>query len=60
MVAYGAEEFKLKTSLDCIPCFFRQALAAARLSSADGTVQRHVLNAVAQMIPDLDLAACIL
>ena len=56
-MAYGAEEIKLKTYLDCIPCFFRQALAAARMSSADETVQRHVLNAVGQMIPDLALNA---
>jgi uncharacterized protein with ATP-grasp and redox domains len=47
----------LKTYLDCIPCFFRQALAAARMSSADETVHRRVLNAVALMIPDLALNA---
>jgi uncharacterized protein with ATP-grasp and redox domains len=47
----------LKTYFDCIPCFFRQALAAARISSEDETVHRHVLNAVALMIPDLALNA---
>lgn len=47
----------MKTYLDCIPCFFRQALAAARMSSADETIQRHVLNSVALMIPDLALNA---
>ena len=47
----------MKTYLDCIPCFFRQALAAARISSEDETVQRRVLNAVALMIPDLALNA---
>ena len=48
---------KLKTYLDCIPCFFRQALAAARISSEDETIQRRVMNAVALMIPDLALNA---
>jgi uncharacterized protein with ATP-grasp and redox domains len=47
----------MKTYLDCIPCFFRQALAAARMSSADETIQRRVLNSVALMIPDLALNA---
>lgn len=47
----------MKTSFDCIPCFFRQALATARISSEDERVHRHVLNAVALMIPDLVLNA---
>jgi damage-control phosphatase, subfamily I len=47
----------VKTYLDCIPCFFRQALAAARMSSTDKIIQRHVLNSVALMIPDLALNA---
>jgi uncharacterized protein with ATP-grasp and redox domains len=47
----------VKTYLDCIPCFFRQALAAARMSSADEMIQRHVLNSVALMVPDLALNA---
>lgn len=45
----------MKTYLDCIPCFFRQALAAARMSSADKTIQRRILNSVAFMIPGLAL-----
>ncbi len=47
----------MKTYLDCIPCFFRQALAAARMSSADEMIHRRVLNSVALMIPDLALDA---
>ena len=46
----------MKTYLDCIPCFFRQALAAARTSTDNEIVQRHVLNSVSFMIPDLALA----
>jgi len=56
-VYFTGREADLKTYLDCIPCFFRQALAAARISSEDETVHRHVLNAVALMIPDLALKA---
>lgn len=48
---------KLKTYFDCVPCFFRQALAAVRISSEDEKVQRRVLNAVAGMIPHLALDA---
>ena len=47
----------MKTYLDCIPCFFRQALAAARISTADEIIQRRVLNSVSNMIPDLALNA---
>jgi len=47
----------LKTYLDCIPCFFRQALAAARASTDDEIIQRHVLNSVSYMIPELALDA---
>jgi uncharacterized protein with ATP-grasp and redox domains len=45
----------MKTYLDCIPCFFRQALAAARMSTDDETIHRRVLNSVSTMIPDLAL-----
>ena len=45
----------MKTYLDCIPCFFRQALAAARMSTDDQTIHRRVLNSVSTMIPDLAL-----
>jgi damage-control phosphatase, subfamily I len=47
----------MKTYLDCIPCFFRQALAAAKMASTDETIHRRVLNAVALIIPDLALNA---
>ena len=47
----------MKTYLDCIPCFFKQALAAARISTGDETIHRRVLNAVALMVPDLALTA---
>jgi uncharacterized protein with ATP-grasp and redox domains len=45
----------MKTYLDCIPCFFRQALAAAKMSSTEETIHRRVLNSVAFLIPELSL-----
>ncbi len=45
----------MKTYLDCIPCFFRQALAAARMSTDDEIIHRRVLNSVSWLIPDLAL-----
>ena len=45
----------MKTYIDCIPCFFRQALAAAKMSTDDEIVHRRVLNSVALMIPELAL-----
>jgi uncharacterized protein with ATP-grasp and redox domains len=47
----------MKTYLDCIPCFFRQALAAARMATDDEITHRRVLNLVSTMIPDLALDA---
>ena len=43
----------MKTYLDCIACFFRQALAAARMATDDEIIQRRVLDSVSMMIPDL-------
>ncbi len=45
----------MKTYLDCIPCFFRQALMTARLAGADDITQREVLNRLSQLIPTLSL-----
>ena len=45
----------MRTYLDCIPCFFNQALRAARVVTDDEKVHRTVLNSVAQLIPELSL-----
>jgi len=45
----------LNTYLDCIPCFLRQALEAARAATDDQDIHRRVLNSVAEMIPQLPL-----
>ncbi len=47
----------MKTYLDCIPCFLRQALGVARVTTDDINVHRRVLNAVASLIPELPLEA---
>jgi len=45
----------MKTHFDCIPCFFRQALSAARLASDDAAVHERVLRAVAAAVARMDL-----
>ena len=45
----------MKTQLDCIPCFLRQALGAARAADSSEYVHRRVLDSVAGMIPQLSL-----
>ncbi len=45
----------MKTYLDCIPCFFRQALESARMSGADEKKQKQVLDALAKKIVRIPL-----
>ncbi|MDO9465276.1 MAG: ARMT1-like domain-containing protein [bacterium] len=47
----------MKTYLDCIPCFFRQALDMTRITGVDETTQKKVLNEVSKLIPDFPLDA---
>ena len=42
----------MRTYLDCIPCFFKQALQAARISGADLEMQREVLGQLSQLVAD--------
>jgi uncharacterized protein with ATP-grasp and redox domains len=46
----------LRTSLDCYPCFVRQALDAARQVSDDPAVHARVLRGVCQFCAELDLS----
>jgi hypothetical protein len=43
----------MKTYLDCIPCFFRQALEAARMVTDDEAKQKEILDGVARKIPSI-------
>jgi len=45
----------MRTYLDCIPCFFRQALDAARNSGASTIKQRQILIELAKALPELSL-----
>jgi len=47
----------MRTYLDCIPCFYRQALDAARIAGADEIKQKQILDKVSQLIPDFPLEA---
>jgi uncharacterized protein with ATP-grasp and redox domains len=47
----------VKTYLDCIPCFFKQALEASRIAGADTETQRQILNEVARVLPEFPLEA---
>lgn len=45
----------MKTYLDCIPCFYRQALDAGRLAFADEKTQKKILDNVAEILPGFPL-----
>lgn len=47
----------MKTYLECIPCFFRQALDAARMTGADDKTQKKILDEVSKSIPDFRLSS---
>ena len=43
----------MKTYLDCIPCFFKQALSAARETGADEVQQKKILDEISLAIPEI-------
>ncbi|MBN1569804.1 MAG: DUF89 family protein [Acidobacteria bacterium] len=45
----------MKTYLDCIPCFFKQALFAARAATHDENRIKEVLDKVSGLVPDIPL-----
>jgi uncharacterized protein with ATP-grasp and redox domains len=45
----------MRTYLDCIPCFYRQALYAARIAGADEIVQKKIIDELSKLIPDFPL-----
>ncbi len=47
----------MKTYLDCIPCFFRQALEAARMAGASEETQKEILDKVAGILPEFSLTS---
>jgi len=47
----------MKTYLDCIPCFFKQGLEAARMAHASKSQQKKVLHAIAKALPSFSYAS---
>ena len=47
----------MKTYLDCIPCFYRQALDAARIAGTDEIKQKQIVDLISRLIPDFPLEA---
>jgi hypothetical protein len=45
----------MKTSLDCIPCFIRQSLEAARFVSNDPAFHEDILRRVLEAASKIDL-----
>lgn len=45
----------MKTYLECIPCFLRQALDAAKLAGADKKTQKKILDDIACRLPSFSL-----
>lgn len=45
----------MRTYLDCIPCFYNQALKTARIAGASEEDQREVLNKISELIPYFSL-----
>ncbi len=45
----------MKTFYDCIPCFIRQALDAARLATEDEVIHERVLREALRVAADMDL-----
>jgi len=45
----------MRTYLDCVPCFFRQALFSARIAGLDETSQKKVLEDVSRLAIDLPM-----
>ena len=45
----------MKSYLDCIPCFFEQALRAGRIATDDEHLQKRVLDELGAMLSDISL-----
>ncbi|MEW6619117.1 MAG: ARMT1-like domain-containing protein [bacterium] len=45
----------MKTYLDCIPCFFKQALDAARIAGCNEAKQKEILDKLCKLISEFDL-----
>jgi len=48
----------MHTALECIPCFARQALEAARFVTDDPTVHEQILRNVLRLVAEMDMVQC--
>lgn len=48
----------MKSHLDCIPCFVRQALDAARMATDDPASHEQILREVLRLTSEMDLSNC--
>ena len=48
----------MKTYLECIPCFFKQALETAILTGVDETKQKEIIDELSKLIPKFSLTTC--
>lgn len=48
----------MKTDLDCIPCFFKQAQGAAKLAGADAETQRKITGKICKELKKFSLNLC--
>lgn len=55
LCALLTQDNKMKTYLECIPCFYKQALEAAVLAKAPKKIQKRVLDKLSKKMPDIDM-----
>jgi len=51
----SSEIFKMRTYLECIPCFFKQAIEAGRLVTGNEIIHKELIDDLARMIPKFSL-----
>ena len=47
----------MKTYLDCIPCFMKQALRVGRISTNDEQQIKKILDLTGRLVPDIPMEA---
>jgi uncharacterized protein with ATP-grasp and redox domains len=47
----------MKTYLDCIPCFMRQALRAGRIATTDEKKIKQILDETGEMVKSISMQA---
>jgi len=47
----------MRTYLDCIPCFFKQAIESARIAGADEKTQKRIIDRIAKALPKIPLTS---